>query len=69
LPKSCKSEDFPYDVYSVTGIPAKTHQLQPIQEIESKNLPEMLHFSGCWKTPVFCEGVEMVHFPHPNFGS
>jgi len=30
---------------------------------------EFLQISGGWKTPVFCEGVEMVHFPHPNFGS
>ncbi len=30
---------------------------------------KILHFSGCWKTPVFCKGVAKVHFPHPNFGS
>ncbi|BFH67514.1 hypothetical protein PsJ27TS7_15140 [Paenibacillus dendritiformis] len=30
---------------------------------------EILRKSGCWKTPVFCEGVVKVHFPHPNFGS
>jgi len=35
----------------------------------SRYLMKVLQKSGCSKTPVFCEGVEMVHFPHPNFGS
>ncbi len=30
---------------------------------------KILQISGYWKTPVFCEGVEKVHFPYPNFGS